>query len=195
MYTFIRIPKSGSTSMMASISQVYPYSDNRHLTVSEILEDGKDHKFYTVIRDPLQQYCSMYYFLKNREDEVYNPDNFMLIPFVEHMDIIKQTNSLNEYLVNCPENAFLGKYLSGISPLNLESIGHLDHMDDTRKIFNIMLKLPIAPVWLKKNPCVNGRYFVEKNIIIKFLKRNELEYDLYRQGYEYFNNLRKSYLS
>jgi len=204
MFSFIRIPKSGSTSIMASIAKINfaqhtPNFEMRHLTVEEIKKDGQEHNFYTVIRNPLQQYISMYYqakgFVEQNLDFSDTPQP-MLEAFIDHMKVVRETDSLEEYLLNAPQNAFLGKYLSGMSPTDLACVGHIDFMDETRYLFNKVVGLPVVPVWLKRNPLrEKDIYEVASSVGFKFSMRNELEYDLYTQAWHHFNNLKNIYLS
>lgn len=187
---FLRIPKSGSTSILASILRVQPNFDSRHKTVDEI---GKNHKFFTMIRPPLQQYCSTYYFLKNIDQNVYDEKNFMLTPFIEHMNVINQVNTIEEYLLNCPKNAFLTKYLCGLSPYDLESVGHVDYMHETRQIFHVMYNFPILDIWARKNPDKMDNYVVSFSIEEQFKLRNEVEYDLYCQALDHFLTFKKMF--
>ena len=196
--TFIRIPKSGSTSLMAAIAQVTPNFDNRHLTVKQILEDGQEHSFYCIIRDPLQQYVSTYYYAKGFVEQNLDFSDTpqpMLEAFLEHMQVIRQTTSLEEYLLNAPNNDFLGKYLSRLDPSELLCIGHVDQMYETRALFNKVIGLPIVPLWLKKGPMrQNGPYTVEKSVKDRFISNNELEYHLYNKSLYLFDQFLKNYL-
>lgn len=190
--TFIRIPKSGSTSIIAAINQIDPNHDNRHLTVSEIRQDGQEHLFYTMIRDPLQQYVSTYYYAKmfvEQNLDFANTPQPMLQPFLEHMSIIRQTTCLEEYLLIGPSNAFLGKYLFGLDPKELICVGYLEDMDTSRRLLNEIVGLPILPVWLKKGP-VDGPYTVADSVVNEFKEKNFLEYELFESALEHFHFLK-----
>jgi len=192
MFTFIRIPKSGSTSVMASISKISDNYEKRHLTVKEILLDGQEHKFFTMIRNPIQQSVSMYYQSKTYVDQNLDYSDTpqpMLPPFIEHMNVIRQTDGLEEYLLSAPTNAFLGKYLSGMDPLDLAVVGHVDFMEKTRALFNASMGFSVNPFWLKKNPLREKDFYgVSHATTLKFKSRNELEYSLYYKSLDVFND-------
>lgn len=201
MYTFLRIPKSGTTTIVESINKKYGDFPIKHATVDQLLEMQQGLQFFTMIRDPLQQYCSMYYHYKAMIDDPEYPANLYNARGnpkydPDQLESVLKSNTLEEYLLNSPQNAFLGKFLCGLSPYSLICVGHVDHMDDTYKLFNKILDLPITPGWLRRNPNRkdNNPYTVDNSILEQFKKRNEVEYDLYAQSYEHFNKLRERYL-
>ena len=188
MFTFIRIPKSGSTSLMVSIGASDPNFNHRHRTVKEILQDGKDHKFYTMVRDPLEQYCSMYYYAKDMIglDIKENP---MMEAFIDHVEAVKKYPDLEEYLLHAPPNAFLEKYLSGLNPEELVCVGRLDRFEESLELITKIIGIPTLNVWLKRN-YKNIPYTVSESTKSIFIKNNEHEYMLYNKSLLYFNKLR-----
>lgn len=187
--TFVRIPKSGSTSYTASLSQTNINYDKRHLTIKQLLENGSNQKFYCFVRDPLEQYISMYYYAKNLDP---SPDQPMIDAFLEHIEVIKHCRSLTDYLLNAPHNAFLGKYLSGVNPNELICIGRTDKFEESLNLISKIVGIPVFNVWLKKNS-----YTVEDlsfGIVDKFMSNNELEYELYLKSLEHYNKLKNIYL-
>lgn len=189
--TFIRIPKSGSTSILASVINTDAKYKKDHLTVAQMLSDGEHHSFYAIARDPLSQYTSMYYYAKDfveRNLDFSDTPQPMLYAFLEHMKVIRQTTSLEEYLLNAPTNAFLGKYLSGMSPYDLLCVGLFDRFDESLKVIENVTGIPMSPVHLKKNDYTPDP--VSSDVLAKFMSNNELEYELYRQCVDYFNKLR-----
>jgi hypothetical protein len=189
--SFIRIPKSGSTSIIASLANTDAKYKKHHLTVEQMLADGEQHEFYTIARDPLSQYTSMYYYAKGfvkQNLDFSNTPQPMIYAFLDHMKVIRQTTSLEEYLLNAPTNAFLGKYLSGMSPYDLLCVGLLDRFDESLKIIKNVTGITINPVHVKKNNYTPGP--VSSDVLAKFILNNELEYELYRQCVDYFNKLK-----
>lgn len=189
--TFIRIPKSGSTSILASVINTDAKYKREHLTVAQMLEDGEQHEFYAIARDPLSQYTSMYYYAKDfveRNLDFSDTPQPMLYAFLEHMKVIRQTNCLEEYLLNAPTNAFLGKYLSGMSPYDLLCVGLFDRFDESLKVIENVTGITMYPVHLKKNDYTPDP--VSSDVLAKFMSNNELEYELYMQCVDYFNKLR-----
>jgi hypothetical protein len=189
--TFIRIPKSGSTSIMASLAQTDAKYKRDHLTVAQMSSDGEQHEFYAIARDPLSQYTSMYYYAKGFVEQNLDFSDTpqpMLYAFIEHMKVIRQTTSLEEYLLNAPNNAFLGKYLSGMSPYDLLCVGLFDRFDESLKVIENVTGITMYPVHLKKNDYTPDT--VSGDVLARFMSNNELEYDLYRQCVDYFNKLR-----
>ena len=190
--TFIRIPKSGSTSIIASISQANVRYSRDHLTASEILADGDKHEFYAIARDPLKQYISMYYYAKGFVEQNLDFSDTpqpMLYAFLEHMSVVRQTTCLEEYLLNAPRNDFLGKYLSGISPYDLLCVGRLDRFDESIKMIEKVTGITMYPAFLKKNNYVPEK--ISDSAIAKFMSNNEFEYDLYGQCLDHYDNLKK----
>jgi len=189
--TFIRIPKSGSTSIIASLAMTDAKYQRDHLTVAQMLSDGEHHSFYAIARDPLSQYTSMYYYAKGfveRNLDFSDTPQPMLYAFLEHMKVIRQTTSLEEYLLNAPNNAFLGKYLSGMSPYDLLCVGLFDRFDESLELINKITGITMYPAHLKKNDYTPDP--VSGDVLARFMSNNELEYDLYRQCVDYFNKLR-----
>lgn len=191
--TFIRIPKSGSTSFAASLSRAIPNYDPRHLTVKDILADGQERKFYCFVRDPLQQYISMYYYAKNLPTSPISDDKYKIMDaFMEHINVVQQTKSLSDYLMHAPQNAFLGKYLSGLDPSELACVGRLDRFDESLVLISKIVGIPVVNTWLKK-----GSYTAEDlsfGIVDKFMSNNELEYGLYRKSLEHYDKLKNIHL-
>lgn len=198
--TFVRIPKSGSTSFVEALYKIDPEYDGRHLTIDELVQTypDKDHRFYYFIRDPLEQYTSMYYFLKGTVEK-----QGALPPFsskagelrnsvYEHHKAIRDSSCLGEYLINAPRNTFLGKYLSNMEPKDLLCVGRLDRFEESLSLISKIVGVNAENVWLNKN--LYTADVLPKDVIDIFMSNNALEYELYAKSLEHYDRLVKNYL-
>lgn len=201
--SLIRIPKTGSTTLFRNLpvgSPDYPCLSADHIIRAEYEAHGHPHDYITMVRDPLQIYCSNFYFLKNRMNiqkvrPDYKPAPKMVL--ADHMNPIKAANGIEQYLVTAPTNDFITRYFSGALPDDFVFIGETNHMAESLALLSAITGLPTRYVWENKNPkrpSTLQPYWVPKGVGIAFKKRNEQEYELYAKSVERFNALKAKWL-
>lgn len=199
----IRVPKSGSSTIMHSIGGLddsRPCVIREHETVDYFNLHGHSHDFITTVRDPLQQYVSCYYYVRNVHNRFVfeNP----LEPFAnpgslfQHRLVALDT-SLNDYLMAAPSNDFAAKFFCGAYPSDFAVIGETNQMDATLAVITAVTGISTTPTWMNKNPARPATlqpYYVDPAVAAAFKIRNAGEYDLYYKGLEHFNALKAKWL-
>lgn len=170
------------------------YNTN-HLSSSFYKERTDLKYFYTQVRDPYDVACSLYFFLKR--EGPYSRIVGSNIEIDEYNSLlVYNTDDINYYLENLIPNSNYGHYFDALNPSDFDCVGYSNDLGKTvdllRKVFNLQ---KVGPTNYNTNPdrFVGEPYsfdFTKKD----FMKKNELEYELYYDALNKFNNLCKKYL-
>lgn len=196
----IRIPKSGSTTIANNLDQIrnqHPCLSRVHFSTAYFEGHGHSHDYIGMVRDPIQQYISAYYYIKNirAQNVVAEGNRKNVLP--ELAAVVDATNSLNDYLLNAPINDFAVRYFGVIQPSDFFFIGTVNEMEASLAVLGAMAGFSPINVWSNKNPArpqTLQPYWVPNDIAQQFMARNELEYEMYFKGLEKFNQLKGQYL-
>ena len=196
---FIRVPKTGTTSIISSIGQQdiqdNPCLSPQHIPASEFINHDHSHKYFSMARDPLQTACSFYYFIKN----INNANRIKLDPnnnfnnMRVQADQVLSSESLDEYLLNSDPNGFLGIFWDGLPPEDFMFIGDVNNMSDSVKVLSILTGINFKEYWARKNPARPDTlqpYWVEDSVRRAFEAKNTTEYDLYDRAMTKFAEVR-----
>jgi hypothetical protein len=201
---FVRIPKTGSTTLLQSLKGLteHPCIETQHQTIATMELHGHAHEYFTIVRDPLQQYISCYYFVKNSMNKrtVYRPldaPDLGFGPLGGHQLAIASTNGLAEYLLNAPIDDFTSKYLSGTLPADMVVVGEVTEMGASLALISAVTGISTHLAWENRNPARQATlqpYYVDPAVVAAFKVRNAGEYELYAKGVEHFNALKAKWL-
>jgi hypothetical protein len=201
----IRVPKCGSTTLAHSLrplfkSDDYPCLAPTHNTVGLFLSHDHPHDFVSMVRDPLQLYCSAYYYVRNVAAQGGFYDNLVQglrkVVLEEHTKIALDT-TLEEYLVSAPENDFMTVFFEGIEPKDFLFLGEVNQMQTSLDLFTRITGIPTNYEWANKNPNrpeTLQPYWADPSVVSVFKKRNEQEYEVYAKSIEHFNHLKSTWL-
>jgi uncharacterized ubiquitin-like protein YukD len=221
---FIYVPRTGGTFLSNWEMNLFPnqkkptseYSLRMiHIPVSRMIEISKKNeiKLFTVVRDPYDQACSEYFYIKNRigvlaETLKLNTDNekhirvmsrsaanFTGNPHYEkHVKQIYENKlSLEDFLDQREKNCVYSFYYDTKEPKDFDCVGMTEEIDKTivlaKKMFNVVLGNG------RRNGGRNAKQkhyetsYPRKN----FEKNNLKDYELYYQGKEKFAELCSEY--
>lgn len=202
---FIRVPKTGTTSLINGIREAvdspsHPCLTRAHDLATTLLAHDHGHDFITMMRDPLQTSASCYYFVKNRLNiEEFDPSvkaGGRSGVLTVHADLIETGVTLEEYLLQSPANDFFGKFFGPLQPADCAFVGSVDDMVTSFKLLTAITGIPSTWRWSNKNPkrpATLQPYYVSPEVTAAFKERNALEYELYTKGLEQFAALKKRY--
>lgn len=205
-FAMVKVPKTGTTTVVFGYqdlwkSEEHPCLSSAHWTISMWGERHGDHShdFFTWVRDPLQMYCSSYYFLKNRIHRIEHASKSVeedKHPLYEHSLMLQDITSLEEYLLEAPANDFMPKYFGGSDLKDYVFVGKTEEMSTSLQIFTKITGLPIKDEWRNKNPKrpeTLQPYYVPADVAAKFKKRNYQEYEAHAKGLELFEAFKRRY--
>lgn len=200
---FVKIPKTGTQTIEDSLRPVFvenPCLTSMHLTVEQFSSHGHAHDFITMVRDPLQQYISAYYYTKNKMNAAAigaPPTDGRPRVLREHRLVISATASLEEYLLNAPVDDFLVKYTAGTTMDDFIFVGETNHMDESLALLTAVTGIPTHSEWANRNPkrpMTLQPYWVPADVEAAFKARNAGEYEVYAKGVERFESLKAKWL-
>jgi len=202
----VRIPKTGTVSLLTGmlplmVSDQYPCVTNLHKTTDYFNRHPHDHDFITMVRDPLQQYISCYYFLKNRAHIAETGRHI-------HVDgrdgtlrtqrkAVEASTSLEDYLSNTVVGDFAERYFGKVAPESFMFVGETNQMEASIAVLSKMLNMPMQVHWENRNPkrpTTLQPYYVAPSVAAAFKARNASEYDLYERSVAHFNTLKATWL-
>jgi hypothetical protein len=220
-FGFVYVPRTGGTFLSNWETKIFSNQKKQtseyslrmiHLTVSRLLEiNGEDTKIFTIVRDPYDQACSEYFYIKNRVDvlcsklklDVKNKKHLEVIaksaknftgnPHYENhvRKIFEKDLSLEEFLEQRENDCVYSFYFDIKTPKDFNFVGMTENMDTTlslaKKIFNIELGKgnKNSGRGNTNEPYKTGysrKLFQEKNLN---------DYSLYYEGKERFEELCK----
>lgn len=193
---YIRIPKTGSrciANYLLDSQNKYLVCGQHHLPYTVLSTHPHEHNYFSFVRDPIQTYSSFYFFMKKR---LLNPKEFNnpleYTNFNEkNVTILSSNATLEDFLLNCPQNQMIPYFIKPMGIENLSFIGISEKMDQSifcfNKIFNLNVINYVANQNLDKN--FKEKYFVNHDVEKQFKKRNEEEYEMYNISIEKFKKI------
>ena len=198
----IRVPKSGSTTLLRNLQRArndHPCITHQHRPVSFFAEHGHAHDFITMVRDPLQQAVSCYYYVRNvaNAQRMRDPNGQANLGVLAEHRILSEGMTLDEYLFTAPANDFAGKYFETAQPSDFAVVGVTNEMAASLALVTAITGIPTQERWDNKNPArpeTLQPYYVDPAVAAEFKTRNAIEYDLYNKGVEHFEFLKAKWL-
>jgi hypothetical protein len=216
---FVCIPKTGGTYLSVnSVPRGYVDDSSKsplkvHMPASQvqsIVEKGTP--LFTMIRDPYDRACSEYYFLKSKanasiEDFTWSPaTKEKLKPmavsvsnitgykdFFEKTCVIYDNNmSVEDYLEWTIDNPTYPFYYDTLEPKDFSLVGILEDMPTTISLLKSMYGIDAGNGDFNSNPDrAVGEPYTTDFSRSDFKSRNDIEYMMYQQGLERFQELCK----
>lgn len=185
---YVRVPKTGSYLISTNLfnDPNYIIRGTYHLPYVVMSKFQKPYAWITFARDPLQMYCSFYYFMYKRV----NTDGFYTNPLsythnnAKNIELLKNKVSLEEFLMECPPGQFLPYFWSPMTPDEFDFVGITDNMSESLAVFNKMFGSNIPNVYLNHNSSkpVTEKYQLTPDVIKKFQNINAKEFELFEQA-------------
>jgi len=216
----VLVPKTGTTFLTNWQCQIYPGQNKetkdltprmRHIPVSRMykLAGHKNLNILSIARDPYDQSCSMYFFIKRNLEDFLNasglPDSPELrkigakrsgIQFGnENFSILVEKTlcdnlSLEEFLEARIRNFFYPFYYDELTPKDFYCVGITEQMEKTIKLFDKKMGEKINRSFANDNPNKDIGEPYESGYSRKdFMNQNMKEYELYYEAKKRFEEL------
>lgn len=210
---FVHVPKTGGLSLSQHLSDKGIGWCGKHKSLDTLMHHPHDHFYITFVRNPLQTYISFYYFVTRHKINLYKhhtPQDManMHLIWGENGGLKEDENpdlhvrgepqvDLYEFLENCLPNQMFGYYYAPYGPEEIEFVGYTREMEKSYALLNKITDLDAPKEWININPNkdMNKSYRVDYPTMNKFIKRNELDYEMYFRGLERYEKLCKEYLT
>jgi hypothetical protein len=152
-----------------------------------------------MVRDPLQQAASCYYYIRNLSNAqaIKNQNGERNLGVLANHRLITETATLDEYLLTAPADDFAVKYFDGMQPSEFAVVGETNEMDTSLALITAVTGIKTHSLWENRNPARPATlqpYYVDPVVAAEFEARNAGEYDLYYKGIEHFNALKAKWL-
>lgn len=193
---YIRVPKTGSRCIadyLLENQNSYMICGNHHLPYTILNNHDHSHTYISIVRDPLQLYCSFYFFMKKRSVDLKmfnNPLDYTQTN-EKNMELLLSNVCLEEFLLECPPNQMLSYFIDPLPINDIDFIGTLEQLDKSiyclNSIYNFNIKNYKENYNIDK---IEDSYSVSDDIRKKFISRNVREYEIYNMAME---SLEKTY--
>jgi hypothetical protein len=198
-FGYIRVPKTGSGSIENYIEFYkikHRFCGIHHIPYTLLSNHKHDHEYFCFVRNPLQLYCSFYYFMKRVNS---SPDNFnnplFFTPFYKkNIKLICEDNlDINDFLLNCDKNQMLSYFIDPLPLEDISFIGIFENMENSLKIMNEKFNMNIdnKKININHNKDFKELYQVDSKIEKIFKNRNEREYEIYSKSLEIYKSYNK----
>ena len=201
---FVRVPKTGSTSLMQSLFPVISETSGEvclsgvHVPASFYAMHPHPHRLITLVRDPLQMYCSFYWFMKIRLAKKDFKTPLAINPaHLENMALLNSGADLGTFLRECPPNQLFPFYYDTIPVSEYFYVGTVDDMKTSMTLLNRMTGIDTSKSMVASN--VNGakpssgEYPVSAETRSIFESRNAQEYSMHELALTRYSELKAEY--
>lgn len=172
---YVTIPKTGTTAIGGLLLRQRAQSvclPSRHTPMREYERHEHQHTaFVTYTRDPVDIYCSLYYFVHRPEGALLQGTVLDQLPLIkQNVTIAQESADVNVFLDNCVPNAFQSDMWGDREPEEFDFIGDSARPHESAEALSGFLGIEYTPRPLRNvNPMAIGRtYRVPKSVRARF---------------------------